>query len=231
MRKRLAFALAGLLAVSVTTGAGAAARGPAPAPRSADEGTVTAAELLAKVQSCSQISNGEYGTDGDTEATIPVCGANGAVFWNADMDVDCDGQVTSLCNKDTDPWFQDDTAFHQSDGKPLIADTLPYVVVPSPSSTWDYRQAGIKGGGVVAVIYNNQVQYAVVGDVGPAKSIGEASYATADALGINPDPTTGGAGSGVTYILFKDSSVSPIENHDEAVSLGNGLAEQFVQNN
>ncbi|KAK1184725.1 glycoside hydrolase family 75 protein [Streptomyces sp. NPDC059679] len=233
MRKRLAFALAGagLLAVSVTTGAGAATRGPAPAPKSANEGTVTAAQLLAKVQGCSQISNGKYRTDDETSATIPVCGANGAVFWKADMDIDCDGQVTSRCNGDTDPWFQDDTAFHQSDGKPLIADKLPYVVVPSTSSIWNYSQAGIKGGGVVAVIYNNKVEYAVVGDTGPTKIIGEASYATANALGIDPDPENGGTDSGVTYILFKNSSVSPIENHDKAVSVGDGLAKQFIQNN
>ncbi|EXU68280.1 hypothetical protein Z951_09695 [Streptomyces sp. PRh5] len=233
MRKRLAFmiATAGLLAGSVTAGAHANTRGLAPAPASTKEGTVTAAQLLAKVQGCSQISSGKYRTDDETSATVPVCGANGAVFWKADMDVDCDGQVTSRCNEDTDPWFQDDTAFHQSDGKPLVADKLPYVVVPSPSSTWDYRQAGIKGGGVVAVIYNNKVEYAVVGDTGPNKIIGEASYATANALGIDPDPETGGAESGVTYILFKNSSVSPIENHGKAVSVGDGLAKQFVQNN
>ncbi|MFE9006792.1 glycoside hydrolase family 75 protein [Streptomyces sp. NPDC007875] len=233
MRKRFAFVLAaaGLLAGSVTAGANATTRGPAPAPASTKEGTVTAAQLLAKVQGCSQISSGKYRTDDETSANIPVCGANGAVFWKADMDIDCDGQVTSRCNGDTDPWFQDDTAFHQSDGKPLIADKLPYVVVPSPSSTWDYTKSGIKGGGVVAVIYNNKVQYAVVGDTGPTNIIGEASYATANALGIDPDPETGGAESGVTYIVFKNSSVSPIENHDKAVSVGDGLAKQFIQNN
>ncbi|WP_413116546.1 glycoside hydrolase family 75 protein [Streptomyces sp. CY1] len=233
MRKRFAFVLAaaGLLAGSVTAGAHAATRGPAPVPASTKEGTVTAAQLLAKVQGCSQISSGKYRTDDETSANIPVCGANGAVFWKADMDIDCDGQVTSRCNEDTDPWFQDDTAFHQSDGKPLVADKLPYVVVPSPSSTWDYTKSGIKGGGVVAVIYNNKVEYAVVGDTGPTKIIGEASYATANALGIDPNPETGGAESGVTYIVFKNSSVSPIENHDKAVSVGDGLAKQFIQNN
>ncbi|MEU1943359.1 glycoside hydrolase family 75 protein [Streptomyces sp. NPDC059474] len=233
MRKRFAFVLAaaGLLAGSVTAGAHATARGPAPAPASAKEGTVTAAQLLAKVQGCSQISSGKYRTDDETSANIPVCGANGAVFWKADMDIDCDGQVTSRCNENTDPWFQDDTAFHQSDGKPLVADKLPYVVVPSPSSTWDYTKSGIKGGGVVAVIYNNKVEYAVVGDTGPTKIIGEASYATANGLGIDPNPETGGAESGVTYIVFKNSSVSPIENHDKAVSVGDGLAKQFIQNN
>ncbi|MGO4422787.1 glycoside hydrolase family 75 protein, partial [Streptomyces sp. MCAF7] len=77
----------------------------------------------------------------------------------------------------------------------------------------------------------NKVEYAVVGDTGPTKIIGEASYATANALGIDPDPENGGTDSGVTYILFKNSSVSPIENHDKAVSVGDGLAQQFVQNN
>ncbi|MEV6739522.1 glycoside hydrolase family 75 protein [Streptomyces sp. NPDC051104] len=201
------------------------------APKSAQEGAVSAADLLAKVTSCSQISNGKYKTDDETSATVPVCGKNGAVFWKADMDIDCDGQVTGKCNGDTDPWFQDDTAFHQSDGKPLLADSLPYVVVPSADSIWKYSSSGIKGGGVVAVIYNNKVEYAVVGDTGPTKIIGEASYATAKALGIDPDPATGGADSGVTYILFKNSQVSPIESHSAAVSRGESLAKQFLQNN
>ncbi|WP_086810549.1 glycoside hydrolase family 75 protein, partial [Streptomyces reticuliscabiei] len=200
-------------------------------PASTREGSVSAADLLAKVTSCSQLSNGKYRTDDETSASVPVCGKNGAVFWKADMDVDCDGQRTSKCNEDTDPWYQDDTAFHQSNGKPLKADSLPYVVVPSSSSTWNYSGAGIKGGGVVAVIYNNKVEYAVVGDTGPTKIIGEASYATAQALGIDPDPETGGTDSGVTYILFKNSQVSPIESHSAAVSVGDQLAKQFIRNN
>ncbi|OIJ67907.1 glycoside hydrolase family 75 protein [Streptomyces mangrovisoli] len=203
----------------------------AQAPASAQEGSVTAASLLAKVTSCAQLSNGKYRTDEETSATVPVCGKNGAVFWKADMDIDCDGQRTTNCNEDRDPWYQDDTAFHQSDGKPLKAESLPYVVVPSSSSIWNYTGAGIKGGGVVAVIYNNKVEYAVVGDTGPTQIIGEASYATANALGIDPDPATGGADSGVTYILFKNSKVSPIESHSAAVTLGNQLAQQFLANN
>ncbi|GGS95404.1 glycoside hydrolase family 75 protein [Streptomyces cinerochromogenes] len=209
----------------------ASAAAPRSAPGSAQEGTVSAADLLAKVTSCSQISNGKYKTDDETSATVPVCGKNGAVFWKADMDIDCDGQRTTNCNEDRDPWYQDDTAFHQSDGKPLKAETLPYVVVPSTSSIWNYTNAGIKGGGVVAVIYNNKVEYAVVGDTGPSKIIGEASYATAKALGIDPDPETGGTDSGVTYILFKNSKVTPIESHSAAVSLGDQLAKQFIAAN
>ncbi|MFH9229310.1 glycoside hydrolase family 75 protein [Streptomyces lydicus] len=195
------------------------------------EGSVSAADLLAKLKGCSQLSNGKYRTDEETSATVPVCGKNGAVFWKADMDVDCDGQTTSKCNADTDPWYQDDTAFHQSNGKPLNAEKLPYVVVPSSSGIWNYASAGIKGGGVVAVIYNNQVEYAVVGDTGPDKIIGEASYAAAKGLGINPDPENGGADSGVTYVLFKNSKASPIESHADAVSRGDALAKKFLQDN
>ncbi|MFV8182484.1 glycoside hydrolase family 75 protein [Streptomyces spinosirectus] len=218
---------AALLAAGVLPANASGSAGPA----STQEGSVSAADLLAKVTSCSQISNGKYRTDEETSATVPVCGKNGAVFWKADMDVDCDGQRTSNCNEDTDPWYQDDTAFHQSNGSPLKADSLPYVVVPSSSGIWNYANAGIKGGGVVAVIYDNKVEYAVVGDTGPTQIIGEASYATADALGIDPDPETGGTDSGVTYILFKNSQVSPIESHSAAVTLGDRLAKQFLQNN
>ncbi|MEV7377055.1 glycoside hydrolase family 75 protein [Streptomyces lydicus] len=195
------------------------------------EGSVSAADLLAKLKGCSQLSNGKYRTDEETSATVPVCGKNGAVFWKADMDVDCDGQTTSKCNADTDPWYQDDTAFRQSNGKPLNAEKLPYVVVPSSSGIWNYASAGIKGGGVVAIIYNKQVEYAVVGDTGPDKIIGEASYAAAKGLGINPDPENGGADSGVTYVLFKNSKASPIESHADAVSRGDALAKKFLQDN
>jgi hypothetical protein len=194
-------------------------------------GAPTAAELLAKVTSCSAISNGNYKTDSETSRTIPVCGKNGAVFWKADMDIDCDGQRTTQCNENTDCCFQADTAFHQSNGQPLIASSLPYVVVPSPSSTWNYQNFGIQGGGVVAVIYNNKIEYAVVGDTGPTDIIGEASYRTAADLGINPDPKNGGTDSGVTYIVFKNSSISPIEDHNKAVSTGEQLARTFINNN
>nr|WSW65522.1 glycoside hydrolase family 75 protein [Streptomyces sp. NBC_00995] len=209
---------------------GAAPSRPA-VPADAGEGTVGAAELLAEVEACKPVSNGSYRTDAGAKATVPVCGMNGAVFWKADLDIDCDGQVTRACNVDTDPWFQGDTAFHTSGDRPLNAEELPYVVVPSRSSLWDFSNSGIKGGSVVAVIHAGKVEYAVVGDTGPAGIIGEASYATAEALGIDPDPKAGGVGSGVTYILFKDSVVSPIESHSAAVTAGEGLAEEFVRNN
>ncbi|KFU80752.1 chitosanase of glycosyl hydrolase group 75 [Amycolatopsis lurida] len=207
----------------------AAGLAPAATAAASPEAAPTAQQLLAKTTSCKQVSNGKYKTDEETGRTIAVCDAGSAVFWKADMDVDCDGQPTARCNKNTDPWFQDGTAYPRSDGKALIADQTPYVVVPSISSTWNFEKAGLKGAGSCAVIYNDKVLYTVIGDTGPKDIIGEASYAAAKALGINPDPKNGGVDSGVTYICFKNSKVSPIEDNGKSASVGQGLAAKFVQ--
>lgn len=232
MRKLILLATMALAAAVMPSALASAAQAPAAAPAAAPTAGPSAAQLLAKTNSCKQISNGKYKTDEDVSGkTVAVCDANGAVFWKADMDIDCDGQRTTQCNENTDCCFQDDTAFHQSDGKALNAAKLPYIVVPSASSKWNYESSQLKGGGACAVIYGDKVEYAVIGDTGPTGIIGESSYATASDLGINPDPSNGGTDSGVTYICFKNSEVSPIENHGNATSTGQDLATTFVNNN
>ncbi|OIJ98460.1 glycoside hydrolase family 75 protein [Streptomyces colonosanans] len=200
-------------------------------PSARREGTVRAADLLAKVRACVQVSHSRYRRDQGAPADIPVCGKRGAVFWKADMDIDCDGRPGLLCNRQTDPFFSPATAFRQSDGRYLSAETLPYIVVPGASGIWDHRAHGVNGGAVAAVIYQGRIQYAVVGDTGPKDIIGEASYATAKALGIPANPRTGGVGSGVTYIVFRNSRASPIESHRAAVAQGNALARKFLREN
>ncbi|GAB3874702.1 glycoside hydrolase family 75 protein [Kibdelosporangium lantanae] len=229
MRKLLLLAATLLAAGSVIPSAVASAS-PQPVQAQIQAGP-SASQLLAKTNSCKQISNGKYRTDEETGKTVAVCDANGAVFWKADMDIDCDGVRTSRCNENTDCCYQNDTAFHASNGKPLTADVTHYIVVPSSSSIWKYSSSGLKGAGSCAVIYNNKVLYAVIGDTGPTQIIGEASYATAKDLGINPDPSNGGVDSGVTYICFKNSTVSPIESNSKATSVGEANATKFVQNN
>lgn len=208
-----------------------------PTPPAADEGPevrreadakVSAADLLSKVRNCVPVSRGRYRSDGRAPARIPVCGARGAVFWKADMDIDCDGQPTAHCNRRTDPYFSAATAYQQADGRHLNAERLPYIVVPTPSGIWDHDADGMHGGAVAAVVYRGRVRYAVVGDVGPRDIIGEASYATAKALGIPPDPRTGGTASGVTYIVFKEARVTPIEDAAAAARVGERLARRFV---
>ncbi|OIK26134.1 glycoside hydrolase family 75 protein [Streptomyces malaysiense] len=195
------------------------------------EGSVTAADLLARVGTCAEISSGRYRTDEDSPATVPVCGARGAVFWKADLDIDCDGQASAHCNALADPLYSPSTAYAQSDGLPLSAETLPYIVVPAASSRWNPAASGLRGGSVAAVVYQDRVQYAVVGDTGPSDLIGEASYATARGLGIPAGPSDGGVPSGVTYIVFQDSEADPIEDHQAAVATGERLARRFVTDN
>ncbi|WP_053707341.1 glycoside hydrolase family 75 protein [Streptomyces sp. NRRL B-3648] len=228
----LAAAGAALLAPAALPAAATALPATALPPRerlvAGGEGAVSAADLLARTGTCTELSKGRYRTDADGPATVPVCGTRDAVFWKADMDIDCDGRPTTHCNSSTDPMFAAITAFQQSDGRELSAETLPYVVVPAPSARWDYRAYGVRGGSVVAVVHGDRVQYAVVGDTGPSDLIGEASYAAAAGLGIDPDPQVGGVPSDVTYIVFRDSRVSPIEDHAAAVTEGERLARLFV---
>ncbi|MGZ3420908.1 MAG: glycoside hydrolase family 75 protein [Polyangiales bacterium] len=194
-------------------------------------GPPTAAELLALTTKCTVASKAKYATDDGAADTVDVCSLPGAFFWKADLDVDCDGKMSTVCNKSTDPAYQNMTAMTDSKGGALDAATLPYVVIPTATTTrWSYKTAGISGGAVVAVIYGGKVVYGVFGDTGPSNIIGEASYAMAKALGIDPDPSTGGADSGVTYIVFTGKGAVPavLEDHAAATKLGESLAAKLV---
>jgi glycosyl hydrolase group 75 (putative chitosanase)/SH3 domain-containing protein len=204
---------------------------PAPPPPPVD-GPVTAADLLAVAQNCKQLAGTtKFRSDSGTSQTIPVCGLSGAVWWKSDLDVDCDGGQSSACKNDPD--YQSGTAASDSKGKALNASTLPYVVIPQSSNGFNYKTAGLKMGSVVAVIYGGKVAYGILGDVGPAGVIGEASYAMAQQLGLNPSPTSGGAESGVTYVAFTGASavVSKNEDHAQAVTLGQAAANKVIQSN
>ncbi|WP_327639673.1 glycoside hydrolase family 75 protein [Kribbella sp. NBC_00482] len=196
----------------------------------ADEQAGPTADQLRSRASCeSQLSNGKYAHDSGGSKTAAVCRSGDAVHWTADFDIDCDGQRTTQCNENTDPSFQPETSWQQSDGRPLNSAGLPFIVVPLPSSIWDYRTAGIGGATVAAVVYQDKVAYAVVGDQGPTGIIGEGSYKLAQQLGINPNPASGGVdGAVVTYILFPGVTSVPIENAADAVSKGEAAANAFV---
>ncbi|RZQ59371.1 glycoside hydrolase family 75 protein [Amycolatopsis suaedae] len=190
------------------------------------------ADQLRRAASCAkQISNGKFSEDSGGARTIPVCSTGSAVHWKSDFDIDCDGQVTAQCNKNTDPWFQPETHWQQSDGKHLNSAALPFIVVPSANSTWNFNNHNITGGTVAAVVYGNRVAYAVVGDSGPVNMIGEGSYKLAQQLGIDPNPKTGGvSGRVVDFILFPGVKASPIEDNRKAVTLGESAANRFVGN-
>ena len=192
-------------------------------------GLPTAAELLAKVATCTSIG-GIYSIDSSEPGTVSICSASNAVFWKADLDVDCDGLMSTHCNITADPDYQNQTAATDSHGNALDAGALPYVVVPGHSTRWDYRASDLHFGSVFAVIYQDNVEYGVFGDIGPTAIIGEASYAMASSLGIDPDPSSGGVDSGVTYIAFTGTAAVavPIESHDAAVAIGIAHARALI---
>jgi Fungal chitosanase of glycosyl hydrolase group 75 len=189
--------------------------------------------LMQLTSTCTVASNSRYSTDDGAPATVDICKLNGAFFWNSDMDVDCDGQSTTQCSINTDPDFQNQTSFTQSDGQPLNAALLPYIVVPLPSARFDYMASNIQPGALAIVLYAGKMNYGVFGDEGPDNIIGEASYAMASSLGIDPNPKTGGVDSGVTFIVFTGNQAvpSPIEDHQAAITLGQQFAMQLLQNN
>ena len=120
-----------------------------------------------------------------------------------------------------------------SQGNPLDASTLPFYVIPLPSHGFDYAAHGIDLGSVGAVIYGGQLEYGIFADQGPQGIIGEASYAMAVALGVDPDPEFGGADSGATYIVFTgaDGMVTTNEDHVEAETVGQARAAQLLLDN
>lgn len=184
-------------------------------------GGPTAAQVMTAIASCNVVG-GKYANGGGLPANVDICGLTGAVFWKSDLDVDCDGKMTPQCNLTTDPNYMSQTAASDSMGNPLDAANLPYVVVPGVSTRWSYRTAGLAMGSVVAVVYQDHLEYGVLGDVGPVAYIGEASYKMAALLGIDPNPRTGGIGGGVAYVAFTGTGakVTKLEDHAEAVTVG-----------
>jgi hypothetical protein len=191
----------------------------------------TPAQLLALVSPCTEISVGELAPESGRAADIPVCALSNAVFWRSELAVDCDGKSTDTCNHQTDHQYQATTVGKDSSGNPLDASVVPYVEVPAQSAVFDYQAAGLSMGSVAVVIYKDRLAYGVVGHEQDADVIGAASYALADALGVDPDPVTGGLQSeDVTYFAFTGPSnvVPALEDTAATTALGKAAAAMLV---
>jgi len=180
------------------------------------------------------VSSHAYTKEGGGGGTTNICKLAGAVYYTSGMNIDCDGLADPClpqhCPSD-DPTNQKQTSFTDAKGQFLSAGLTPYVVIPS-----DFNYPGLdtrNGGNVIAVIYQNRLEFAVFGDTGPNTIIGEASYATANNLGIGPDPATGGTPGPVTYIVFTGAGTAPqdLSNPQQTWQLGMMLAQQLIANN
>lgn len=190
-------------------------------------GTITTADVLARLGSCVRIG-GNYANDAGGTEYIPVCQLANVIWWTADMDIDCDGGQGSICM--SDPYYMASTSAVDSLGNPLDASTLPFIVIPLPSTRFRYADYGIRTGQVALVMYGNRMAFGIFGDAGPSSAIGEASFAMAQQLGIPSSPISGGVDSGVTYLVFTDATarVAHNESNAEAMSIGMPLLDALV---
>ncbi len=195
--------------------------------RDGGTGAITPSDVLAALGACARIG-GDYEKDVGSTANIPICQTSDVIWWQADMDIDCDGGLGSVCMSDPD--YMSSTSGVDSHGNALDASTLPFIVIPLVSSRFSYSAHGIHIGQVALVMYQDRMAFGIFGDAGPAAIIGEASFAMAAALGIPNNPSTGGVDSGVTYLVFTDATarVAHNESHDEAVSIGMPLLQALV---
>jgi|GEM_PF-1554659 len=83
------------------------------------------------------------------------------------------------------------------------AASIPYIVLPPNLE----KAGGAKLGDFVAVYNaaNGKVSYAIFADEGPNNHLGEGSIALANNLTINSSAKTGGADSGIHYVIFPGS--------------------------
>jgi hypothetical protein len=197
----------------------------------AAEGDIPAAQLAAVLKHGQLIEETEnkFRMDAGKPKNVSMYSLSNAVFWTADMDIDCDGRETPACNKKTDPWFQNQL----SCGTDIAADQTPYFVIPIGKSA-NVKKRDIEIGQVAAILYKGQVVYAVfLDECGDPTLIGEASCATAKLLGIDPDPKTGGTDQPVTYIVFtgptgRITDPKDYPNHAKAVELGLKRARELL---
>ncbi|HTA93693.1 MAG TPA: glycoside hydrolase family 75 protein [Polyangiaceae bacterium] len=191
----------------------------------------TAAQLLALIAPCMQISTGLLAPAPGRTADVQVCGLSNAVFWTSELAVDCDGKTTTICNRQQDPQYNASTVGKDSMGNSLDASLVPYVEVPAQSTIFDYHAAGISMGSVAVVIYKDRLAYGVIGHEQASDVIGAASYAMAELLGIDPNPVTGGLETeDVTYFAFTGTSnvVPALEDETAATQLAKAAAAELV---
>lgn len=203
-------------------------------------GAPTAQQLLDHAAACGGTAiRGGFGLDGAGAISMYACGS--AVYWHADLDVDCDGIQTPPC--DADPTGQPQTSIvdlaPSGDVDPTL---LPYFVIPLgvPETAW-YQAHGIELGQVGAVIYQGRVEYGIFADEAGGWFIGEASYAMCQrflgppAGGHDPcSPVDGGIDPAeVTYVTFTGATPrvtgAAIYDHAAHATLGATAAAAWLR--
>lgn len=112
----------------------------------------------------------------------------------------------------------EDSRFPASDPRRFVnSEEIPFIAVPP-----QLKDQGVKLGDLVAVKNEKtgKTVFAVVADIGPRDHQGEGSIKLAQELGINANARNGGAGSGVSYVVFPGSKQSWPMTNDEIQAAG-----------
>lgn len=115
----------------------------------------------------------QYGCSQDRNRnTVLLKLKGGTVFFDAKLGLDADGSPLSKRNPGVTD--QSETSLrYPTAGKPSVdSDKVPYIVIPGGGFA---AALGIKLGDIAAVVYSDQVVYALVADQGPTCKLGEGS--------------------------------------------------------
>jgi hypothetical protein len=174
--------------------------------------------------------------------TISLYQNTGAVFFQADMDIDCDGTSTGICGG-TDPSHQGQLSCDElgkcskNNGGQVDASTTPFYVTPV-GTPFSASSRGVAVGQLAVVINRKTnpisvVYGAMLDEDGVSQEIGEASAGMARLLGVDNNPDTGGQPDGIVYIIFRGpggrmTSVGDFANHQKAITMGQTLAAALI---
>src|SRR5438270_9611865 len=102
--------------------------------------------------------------------------------------------------------------------------TVPYVVLPPEG----FKHAKLGDFAAVVNLRNGKVANAIIADESaPELPIGEGSIALARALGIDPNPRSGGVEKGIAYVIFPGSGDGKPRALDEIASTSQSLFRQW----
>lgn len=152
-------------------------------------------------------------------------GPGGRLVFESGMTIDTDGRIRDpearrrIAREDRH--HQGDTALHYADGSPLDPTRVPYIVLPQGFG-------GAQNGDLALVEHGGRKVLAVVGDRGPRRSLGEASIAVAQALGIDSHGGRGGVESGVRYTVFPGTAGFNPRNEAALLSFINDTGSQVA---
>ncbi|MGH7121714.1 MAG: glycoside hydrolase family 75 protein [Acetobacteraceae bacterium] len=134
-------------------------------------------------------------------------GASPLLAFDTALELDTDGHQGSVCG---DPVHQSETSLHYLDDGSLDAYTVPYFVLPQ-LPPWR-TGLPIQPGDYAAILFQGHLAFAVFGDLGGSKKLGEGSLELLRQLGQDrslPDGCVKNVGTvaGALTIVFPKSGV------------------------